>query len=225
MTDTLFPLTPECPASVLLSIYNLYPRKCNRKEALKRISEALDRICAGEIDGNPRTQAEAIAYLRLRTEWIRREMFGREEKFIPHATTFYHQQRYLRPALDPKDMPTRLESAVRILARYPKMPDEKIITKDIMAFMQALITIDRALDVLEHKGARQTPDFCEGYLSGRTRTYASCVAQWPAQDLQFVPSPVKWFGEQRYEHPESSWTRKPANGFSQERDQLKRLIQ
>lgn len=228
MTETLFPLTPAIPDSVLLSIYNAYPRKENRKDALKRIAEALDRICAGEIDGQPRTQPDAIQFLRVRTEWVRREMFGREPKWIPHPTTYYHQSRYLRPAFDADQLPARLEAAVRILACYPKMPDAKSIQGDVKTFLPSLMAIDRALTSVEKiEGPHHTyrlEAVIEERLTRKTKLYAMAVAQWPVADLQFVPNAAKWFGEHRYEHDEQHWGRQGANGFDQERQQLERII-
>jgi hypothetical protein len=67
MTD-LFEAPPTYPESVLLSIYNAYPRRTGRPAALKRIAEALDRICQGEIDGSPRTQRRSRRHKQRRGE-------------------------------------------------------------------------------------------------------------------------------------------------------------
>jgi len=209
------------PDSVLLSIYNAYPRKCNRKEALKRISEALDRICAGEIDGQPRSQPEAIAFLREKTDAARREMFGREEKWIPHATTFYHGSRYLRSA--PKlELPPRLDACVGILSLYPKSSPANTIWDNIEAYLPALAAIDKALERMERTAH---PLNCERSLKSRTEIYAMAVKQWPVADLQFVPAAKRWFDEERFNHNEQSWQRQCNDGFQAERDQISRLVQ
>jgi hypothetical protein len=220
MSDLLFDDPPPTyPDSVIVSIYNAYPRKCNRKEALRRIREALDRICAGEIDGMPRSPAQAIEFLRERTGAARKEFSVREKHFIPHMTTWLHGSRYLRSA-PPIEMPKGLQTCIKILALYPKMPGEVDIAVNPEAFLPALIAIDKALDRLDK--SKESP---LGYLVRRVMTYAMHVSQWPESDLQYVPSPQKWFGECRYEHAESTWQRQSANGFGQERDQLKRLLQ
>jgi len=60
-------LAPACgpwPNVAIESIRTLYPVRRKKAEEQKRIREALDRIVAGEIDSKPRTQEEAIAYLK-----------------------------------------------------------------------------------------------------------------------------------------------------------------
>src|ERR1700728_2600297 len=196
-SDTLFDdHTPTYPESVLLSIYQAYPRKCNRKEALKRIREALDRICAGEIDGDKRSVQEAITFLRGKVDGARVEMGGREAKFIPHMTTWAHQSRYLRSAAG--------------------------------VVLPALPAIDKALERTE-KDMEPWHTYRLAYnadlrLTTQVQLYAKAVGQWPIEDLQFVPSPKKWFDEARYEHNPESWVRQPANGYDQERQQLERVI-
>lgn len=238
MTDLLFDeLTPTYPEAVLLSIYSAYPRKCNRKEALKRIREALDRICAGEIDGDKRTPQEAITFLRGKTDGARVEMGGREKNFIPHMTTWLHQSRYLRSAAA-VELPARMSACIRILALYPKMPEARVIAGQVQTFLPALAAIDKALERMEcamHK-PKDDGSFVYGIMShavnvnverrleSRTELYAMAVKQWPVEDLQFVPNPKKWFDEARYDHDEQSWQRRAVNGFDQERQQLERVI-
>lgn len=221
MNDTLFEATPDYPESVLISIYNAYPRKLGRPGALKRIREALDRICAGEIDGAARTQGQAIEFLRLKTEQFRREVGGREAKRIPHATTWFNQSRYLRPAIEGCELPRRLESCIEILGEYPTMPSADVIGTDPHAFLPALAAIDRALARMEAIRPYTKP---ERRLKSRTEIYAMAVKTWPESDLRYIPNPVKWYLECQYDQPESMWTRKPVNGFEQEREQLSQLL-
>jgi hypothetical protein len=216
----LFEAPPTYPESVLLSIYNAYPRRTGRPAALKRIAEALDRICQGEIDGSPRTQAEAIEFLRVKTEEARRQMGAREAKFIPHFATFLHQRRYLRPEVATAiAQPKRLQACIDILSEYP-MIKRRTVSDEPQTFMTALMAIDKALEQMEQ---RQPPVNCVRRLKSRTEIYAMAVKQWPVEDLKFVPNPVKWFSEARYEQPEQSWQRKPVNGYEQERDQLRNI--
>jgi hypothetical protein len=228
----LFPAPPTYPESVLLSIYNAYPRKTGRPAALKRISEALDRICMGEIDGSPRTTAEAIEFLRMKTEEARRQMGAREQKFIPHMATWLHQRRYLRPELaSAVEKPKRIGDCISILCEYPNMPNFLGINQNLDAFLPALMAIDKTLEGL-------TVDLPEGstglqisainalqHLRTRTKLYAMAVKQWPVEDLKYVPNPVKWYSESRFEQNEATWQRRPINGFEQERNQISRIIQ
>jgi hypothetical protein len=54
--------------------------------------------------------------------------------------------------------------------------------------------------------------------------YRDAVSTWPVDEMQYVPAPAKFFDEARYEHDEATWARKPVNGFTQEREQLQRLV-
>ena len=224
----LFAAPPTYPESVLLSIYNAYPRRTGRPAALKRIREALDRICDGEIDGSQRTQAEAIEFLRMKTGEARRLMGAREQKFIPHFATFLHQRRYLRPVNPDELLPTRLEAAIEILAEYPTMPAVKQIKDNLPAFTPALNAIDKALAAMEKK-LESHHTYCLAQnaarrLKSRTELYAMAVKEtWPIEDLKFVPNPVKWYSESRFDQNESAWRRQPANGYEQERDQLRNI--
>jgi hypothetical protein len=221
MSD-LFREPPTYPDSVLLSIYNAYPRRTGRPAALKRINEALNRICQGEIDGSPRTQAEAIEFLREKTEEARQQMAGREQNWIPHPSTYYHQSRYLRPKIDQAlKKPHRLSACIIILAKYPTGPSRAKIEGDIHFFMPALIAIDKALESMEQ---HQPPNNCARRLESRTELYAMAVKQWPVEDLKFVPNPTRWFSEEKYEQPAESWRRQPAYDHVQGREQLGRVF-
>jgi hypothetical protein len=225
MTD-LFAAPQPYPESVLLSIYNAYPRKTGRPAALKRTAEALDRICQGEIDGSPRTQAEAIEFLRVKVEEARRQMGAREQKFIPHMATWLNGRRYLRLELAAIEKPKQLEVCAEILCLYPTSPKLLDIYANLDAFMPALAAIDKALDRIGAQEWNQMaiPQSPIRYLEARTRTYAMAVKQWPVEDLKYVPNPVKWFGEARYEQPEQSWQRQPVNDYISEREQLSRVL-
>jgi len=228
MTD-LFTEPADYPETVLVPIYNAYPRRTGRPQALRRIREALNRICMGEIDGAPRTQAEAIDFLRTKTEEARVQMGAREQKFIPHMTTWLHQRRYLRVTLaQAAAMPKRLKACVRILALYPKMPGINVLSDRVAAFVPALNAIDKALERMEENplrvGYAKQEANAEVYLSERVAAYRDAVSTWPVDEMQYVPAPAKFFDEARYEHDEATWARKPVNGSEQERSQLQRLV-
>jgi hypothetical protein len=228
MTD-LFAPPPDYPEPLLISIYKAYPRPTGRPAALKRIREALDRICAGEIDGAPRTQVEAIDFLRTKTEEARVQMGAREKKFIPHVTTWLHQRRYLRVTLaQAAEMPKRLKACVRILALYPKMPGINVLTDRVEAFLPALNAINKALESMEENplrvGYSKEEANAEAYLMDRTALYRDSVSTWSPEELQFVPNPKRWYEEMRYEQDPAIWQRRAVNGFEQERQQLQRLV-
>jgi hypothetical protein len=228
MTE-LFTEPADYPESTLVSIYNAYPRHTGRPQALRRIREALNRICMGEIDGAPRTQAEAIEFLRMKTEEARVQMGAREQKFIPLMATFLHQRRYLRVTLaQAAAMPKRLKACVRILALYPKMPGINVLSDRVAAFVPALNAIDKALERMEENplrvGYAKQEANAEAYLSARVTAYRDAVSTWPVDEMQYVPAPAKFFDEARYEHDEATWARRPVNGFEQERSQLQRLV-
>ncbi len=220
----LFDTAPTWPEPLLLSIYALYPRRESRKQALVRIAESLTRICEGEIDGKPRTQEEAVAFLRIKTEEARRQMYGRLSQHIPMATTWFHQSRYLRPVIEDCDLPKRLDSCIKILSIYPNQPSAEAIGQDPQAFAPALCAIDKALERMEKKILYVGPENHARRLASRTELYAAAVKEWPSEELKFVPSPKRWYEEYRYEQSEATWQRKPANGYQSERDQLQRLV-
>ena len=213
----LFAPPPDYPETVLLSIYKAYPRpNVGKKMAMKRIREALDRICQGEIDGQPRSQAEAIEFLRVKVEEGRRQMGAREPKFIPHMATWLHQRRYLRPVIE-QPMPKRMEACVEILAEYPTV----LAPFDPDDYLPALNAIDKALERMERT---QPPVNCARRLRSRTELYAMAVKEWPVEDLKFVPNPAKWYAEARYDQPSESWQRQPVNDYVQGRQQLGRVF-
>ena len=204
------------PEPTLLSIYKACPRRTGRAAALKAIAGALDRIAACEIDGQPRTPEEAVAFLRQRTDAFCAEMAGREPKFIPHPSTFFNQpQRYLRTNA-PETLPTRLDLCCTILALYHQMPAKEQIERNVAAFLPHLNAIEAVV-------SGQSAKFVE-YLAGRVALYAFCVSKWPAAELQFVPGAQRWFGERRFEQDEQQWSRSGPVGYEQERNQVKRLI-
>lgn len=199
--------------AALMSVYVIYPNKKDRKTSLTRIEEALNRICEGEIDGKPRTQAEALAFLRQKTEEARVAFYGREKKWIPHSTTWMNQSRYLRPNAEPEDLPTQLEACINVLASYPMQPTQTAIRAEIKAFLPALKAIDKVL---------KTVAFLD--LHKRVKLYRECVAEWPKDDLKYVPNPKRWFDEQRFSQDDSQWRRKTTPTYENERDQIRRVL-
>lgn len=228
MTDLFEPL-PPWPEPVLLSIYNAYPRKENRKGALASISKALWRICEGEIDGHPRIQAEAVDFLRLKVEEARRQLGAREKKFIPLPTTWFNGRRYLRPELDQAvEKPKRLMDCMEILAEYPTSPKRSVIEDNLEVWLPALMAIDKALERMQNRLPGHSLDnrgiHCARRLRSRTEIFAMAVKEWPPENLQYVPNPKRFYDECRYEQNEAAWQRKPTSGFAEERAQLQRLV-
>lgn len=212
MSDTLFEqLVRLWPDSLLESIYQIYPRHESRKQAIGRIREALNRICDGEIDGQPRTQEQAAEYLRQKTAEARSAMFGRDQKFIPHPTSYYHGRKYLRPELSTEALPPQLDAAIRVLGWYPGIQSAKV-KQDLRPFLPGLCAISKCLETHD-----------EEYLTERTKKYAAAVATWPAEELRFVPNSSRWFSEGRFAQNEKTWYRKTGN-FEEERSQIVRVL-
>lgn len=203
------------PQPTLMSIYNFYPNKQDRATSLKRIREALDRIVAGEIDGNPREPAEAVRFLREATNVARVFYLGRNRSFIPHSTTWYNQSRYLRPTIeDTQDLPEDLENCITILSRYPNIASgESAIRANAVAFLPALKAISEALKVLPYSQLLQ-----------RVKIYAECIEEWPKEERRYVPNAERWFREHRFNQKESQWRRQSRGNYQTERDQVRRVL-
>jgi hypothetical protein len=220
MTDQLFPTSENWPESTLESVYKAYPRKGANQEAMRRIREALDRICNGEIDSAPRTKEQAVAFLRQRVEDCRQQFACREKRMIPLMSTWLHQSRYLRKPSDQNLCKSwtqeRVKRALDILRAYPKQ--SAVGYEDLDAIAPMLAAIDKQIVILDEKYG----DSAAAYLLGRVETYASCVATWPQADLQYVPNALRWFTERRYVQDEKYWQR-TGSGFAAERDQIRRL--
>lgn len=212
MESTLFDVsTLPWPQAALESIYKLYPRPENRKAAIQRIEEALSRIVSGEIDGAPRTQQEAILYLRERTEAARQEFAGREKRFIPHPTTWYGNRRYLRTRTE--SIPKNLLVCVDILSCYPFMPDGQKIAADLQAFLPQLSAVEKAVNQV---GSEE--------LLKKVCLFAHHVSEWPKDDLRFVPGALRWFSESRFQQDEQQWIRKAENSWEAGRQQIARVF-
>jgi hypothetical protein len=196
-----------------MSVYVIYPNKQDRKTSLKRIEEALNRICEGEIDGSPRTPEEALKFLREKTEEARVAFYGREKKWIPHSTTFFFQSRYLRTNAAPEDLPSQLEAAITILSSYPTAPSQIKIRADVKAFAPALKAIDKALNSISMVD-----------LTKRVKLYRDAVSAWPKEDWRYIPNPAKWFAESRFLQDEQLWQKKLLGNWQAEREQIARLV-
>lgn len=219
MSDTLFP-TPTFPEPALLSIYNLHPRKENRAQSLKRIREALTRICEGELDCQPRTEQQAIEYLRSATTKYREESAGKEKRWIAHSTTWFHQSRYLRTVVE--EVPKDLLDCIEILCEYPTAPKREILMRDPVPWMPTLRAISKAIDN-DHLSSMMDV-LPRDWLKNCVIMYAVCVAQWPEEDLRFVPSPINWFTRRNYEQNPAVWQRKSANNYESGRQQIARVL-
>lgn len=157
----------------------------------------------------------AIAFLRIHLAEASRSMYGREKKYVPHLTTFLNQSRYLVTAS--VEAPPNLAEAIDILKLYPG-----VVVEDsaYQVHLPVLRVIDSHIDFYKatHGAAAAS------YIRQRVFRYAECVAKWDSSELQYVPNPMKFFQERRYEQPDSRWERKPAQGFGAERQQIDRLV-
>jgi hypothetical protein len=88
------------PASQVEEIYQLYPRKMGKREALKAITAAIKRVEGGEYRNVKRTETEAIAGIKGRTDLFARSAAGNRGKFTPHPATWFNRSGYLD---DPKE--------------------------------------------------------------------------------------------------------------------------
>lgn len=202
----------QWPAVAIAAIRQSYPRKKEKKRELVAIEKALDRLVQGE-RGEAMVPADAVAFLRRRVANAKHSFAGREQKHIPHLTTFLNQSRYLTTTKE--QPPPNLADAISILSCYPTVTEV-----DVDAWMPVLRVIDAHVEF--YKATHGTA--AASFLRTRAMRYAELVARWPDTEKQFIPGPMKWFTERRYEQSESLWQRTPANGFQSERDQLSRII-
>lgn len=211
MVDEL--MVPEqFPEVAIESIRRSYLFLRQKKAEVAAIRKALDRLVVGET-GKGMSPEEAITFLRSRVVEARQSFVNRTKAFTPHLSTYLNQRRYLRVNIaEPLES---IEDAVSILACYPN-----ITSVDIDAHMPILRIIDEHCKYLRatHGSAAAS------YIRTRTIRFAECVKKWPDADMQFVPGPMKFFKERRYEQHERTWTRAAPNGFQSERDQLSSLI-
>jgi hypothetical protein len=206
--DDLLPIVELYAEVALDAIRRPFPFPRSRKLELVAVRKALDRLVQGET-GTPMTPQEAVTYLRGRIEAGAQALAGREKRYCPHLTTWVNQRRYL--AFMPQETPKNLEEAISVLSCYPT-----ITTVDVDAHMPILKVIDQHIEYWRatHGAAAAS------YLRQRTHRYAEIVARWPREDLQFVPNPLRWFTERRYEQRDELWGRTPKAGFESERSRL-----
>jgi len=197
---------------VVESIRRSYIWLRKKSDEYRAIRKALDRLVQGET-GKAMTPEEAITFLRSRVVEARQSFAGRERKFTPHLTSYLNGRRYLH--VDALPPPENLEEVISILGCYPT-----ITAVDVEAHMPILRVLDEHVRYLEatHGSAAAS------YIRTRTIRFAECVAKWPDSERQFVPGPMKWFKERRYEQDSRHWERTAPNGFQSERDQLSSLI-
>jgi len=212
----LLPAPEGWAAAAVETIYKAYPRKKQHATALASIQMALDRIVAGEIDGKPRTKEEAIFYLRDAATEARSMMFNRESRHIPYPSTWFNQSRYLRNALT--EVPKDLTDCVEILNAYPN--GIKVVPSNLDTYMPLLRVISECIECLHSTHG----EAAASYIRIRVIRFAECVARWPEADLQYVPGPMKFFKERRYDNDPRTWECQPQNGYRSERDQLHRVV-
>lgn len=202
----------QFPFAAVDSIRRSYIFLRKRRDEESTIRKALARLVQGET-GKAMTDEDAISFLRSRIVEARQSFAGREKRYVPHLTTYLNGRRYL--AVEQLPPPENLEEAISILGAYPT-----ISHVDVDAYMPVLRVIAAHVDYLSATHGTAAAS----YIRTRTYRYAECVAKWPAEEIQFVPNPLKWFNERRYEQHEKWWTRTAANGFQSERDQLLRIV-
>ena len=206
--DELLPIAELFPEPAIEAIRRGFPFPRSKKLEMVAVRKALDRLVQGET-GTPMTPQEAITYLRSRVEAGAQALAGRSKAYIPHLTTWVNQRRYL--ASMPQETPKNLEDAISVLSCYPT-----ITTVDVDAHMPILKVIDQHIEYWRATHGAEAASF----LRQRTHRYAEIVARWPEGELQFVPNPLRWFTERRYEQDDRLWQRTPKAGFESERSRL-----
>lgn len=194
--------------SIRKSFVWLRDKKCE----YRAIRAALHRLLDGETGKNMEPE-EALTFLRGRVVELRQSYTGREKKFTPHLATVLNGRRYLTVDVGPP--PANLEDAITILACYPT-----ITAVDVDAHMPILRVIDEHCRYLQATHGQAAAS----YIRTRTLRFAECVRKWPMEDYGFIPGPLKWFKERRYEQADHFWERKATSGFAGEREQLLRIV-
>jgi hypothetical protein len=200
------------PLVAIESIRLIFPYPRNRKLELVCVHKTLERLVQGET-GSPMTPVEAITYLRGRLEVAKVAFAGRAKAYTPHLTSYLNGRRYL--ATLPQETPKNLEDAVSILACYPT-----VIAVDVQAHIAVLQVIGELIEFTRAThGAAAT-----SYIRQRVARYRELVSRWPTDQIQYVPSPEKFFRERRHEQPDRMWERTPKNGYQSEREQIARIM-
>ena len=177
----LFPDMPIISVAAVESIYHAFPRKTKKGGAIVSINRALARICAGEIDGNPREITEAITFLRGMVDVFRRESTGKPKEWIPHPSTWMNQSRYLRQPIPAEQLPPRLNDCIAILSWYPKMPCAEAIGGNPQGFQPALKAINDALQRIERVMERHHSHRVEPCPTRRATAY--CGQRAPRRQI------------------------------------------
>lgn len=90
-----------------------------------------------------------------------------------------------------KEDPLPIPAEEQVYAAYPKKVGRKEALRAIAKALKAN-TADKLLE--------------------RTKAYAEAVANWPTDDMRFVPHPATWFNQGRYDDDPEQWNRVETNG-------------
>lgn len=108
------------PSFDVESIYEAYPRKANKAVALKAVVKAVERVARGGPRAEGQEQwppVDPVAFLRERSEAFARSCQGKNPKYIPHAATWFNQERYLDvPEAPAASMPAMVDTYTRMQA-------------------------------------------------------------------------------------------------------------
>lgn len=210
MTEPL--QSPELfPDVAVEAIRKPYPHPRKKAAEMAAIRKALERLVGGE-SGTAMTPAEAIAFLRAKTDEARQAFALRAKAYTPHLTTWMNQRKYLTNALP---TPEHMEDAISILAAYPTIP-----AVNVDAHMPILRVIDEHIRYLKATQGSAAAS----YIRTRTMRFAEIVNRWPEGEMQFIPGADRFFKERRYEQDERQWVRTAKAGFESERQQLQRIV-
>jgi len=81
-------------------IYQAYPRHIGKRDAIRAIEKAIQRLKAGEYKGRSLSRIQAIAGLKNRAIMFSQSAAGKKKDFTPHPATWFNRSSYLD---DPKE--------------------------------------------------------------------------------------------------------------------------
>lgn len=98
-------------------IYQAYPRHVGKRNAVKAINKALQRIQSGEYKGQSLSLEMAVAGLRNRTIVFAQSHAGNKGSFTPHPATWFNRSSYLD---DPKEWQENEQDHSKQAQRFSK---------------------------------------------------------------------------------------------------------
>jgi hypothetical protein len=76
-------------------IYEAYPRHIGKRDAMRAIEKAIQRLIKGEYKGQALSESQAIAGLKNRTIQFAESSAGKRGNFTPYPATWFNRSSYL----------------------------------------------------------------------------------------------------------------------------------